>query len=676
MNVISIGSINLSEYNIVHNSARTIYREPLGAVAMGTEVSINLGIKDINVEKVYLHVLREGFKNDVLMEKDGDFFRAKYIVPNELTVLWYWFEIILRGGAIVYYGSTSTDNSGIGQIYLNPPPSFQITVHDHNFVTPDWTKTSVMYQIFPDRFCIGDIDAVKAGVEYHRNLGRSDVIMHESWNEMPDFRPRDGQEHYTPCDMFGGDLEGIRTKLSYLKEMGISLIYLNPIFESDSNHRYNTADYLKVDPILGGEGKFDALLKEAKELGIRVILDGVFSHTGDDSIYFNKYSRYPDVGAYQSQESKYFGWYTFSNYPDYYQSWWGFDTLPEVNEYNGDWLDFVIEGEDSVIASWIKKGAAGYRLDVADELPDDIIEKIRTNAKKADPDAFILGEVWEDATTKQSYNVTRQYAFGRGLDSVMNYPLRNATIAFLLGKIRSWTFRKFLVNQRLNYPLHMYYSLMNLMSSHDVARIRTMLSRDVDPRSMNRETQAVYSISEEEDSLGAKRQKLAAVIQFSLPGIPSVYYGDEYGMTGLLDPFNRQTFMERDAEMKEFYAKIASIRNANKVLSTGNVIFYSTDGNVLGILRYNIDGKDAFGNPASDSAILTVINPTDISHHIVMDFTQEKECQPPEHLEIFAHRNWQCAKSLLCDSSIEFASGLLDIQIPPLTAEMYEIKWD
>jgi glycosidase len=349
--------------------------------------------------------------------------------------------------------------------------------------------------------------------------------------------------------------------------------------------------------------------------------------------------------------------------------------LPEVDESRRDWIDFVIENEDSVFNTWLGRGAAGFRLDVADELPDDTIEKMRAVMKKKDGDSFLLGEVWEDATTKQSYNVGRRYALGRGLDSVMNYPFAEHTVAFLLGRMNAFDYRRFLVSQNQNYPKEMYFALMNLLSSHDVARIRTVLSTGVKAREILREDQAHFAATEEQDLRGAALQRIAAAIQFSLPGVPAVYYGDEVGMTGLLDPFNRQPYTRRDGDMLGHYRELARIRNENPVMQTGSAIFYSTNGKVLGILRFNLGGTDAFGRPAENCAIFTACNPSEKSHRIVIDLRAEKECLSNEYLEIFRSLEWQRAIGLTNGETIEIKGGLLDVELPPLRADIYELVW-
>jgi glycosidase len=469
------------------------------------------------------------------------------------------------------------------------------------------------------------------------------------------------------------------------------------VFEAYSNHRYNTADYLKIDPALGTEEDFRELVTQADKLGVKVILDGVFSHTGDDSVYFNKYGRYEGAGAYRSKESPYYEWYTFSDYPEHYRSWWGFDTLPEVNEEVEGWIDFIIEGENSVFNTWVRRGAAGFRLDVADELPDDTIERMRRALKAADPEAFLLGEVWEDATTKQSYNMGRRYALGNGLDSVMNYPFANHTKGFLLGWLDAFAYMRFLVSQSQNYPPEMDYSLMNLVSSHDVARIRTVLATGMDGKGMSREEQAGFAVSEEEDARGDALVRCAAALQYSLPGIPVIYYGDEIGLHGLLDPFNRGTFPaeafedgKNEGTLANWYRSLGALRSARRALRTGGALYYSTNGDMIGVLRYCLGGEDAFGTSAVDEMLLTVVNPDPEPRRIVIDLRAEKEClgfkdlalmralEPKRAVRLLSSAHGDTSHGTSHESdrrSIPIASGLLDISVPPRCAEIFEIEW-
>ena len=302
---------------------------------------------------------------------------ATYTVPNEPGIVWYYF-IIHSGGAVSYYGNNPEGTGGLGAAAATPPPSFQITVHFPDAATPDWFKNAVVYQIFVDRFfnghAGGSITNCKKG-----------SLLHPYWNDAPVYVRERETGRILAYDFFGGNLAGVMAKLPYLKNLGISAIYFNPLFEAPSNHKYDTADYKTIDPMFGSNDIFRELCEKARQMGIAIILDGVFSHTGSDSIYFNKEGNYPEPGAWQSPESPYYSWYRFKKYPDEYESWWGVDALPNVNELEPSYRDFIIHGQDSVLKHWMKLGAKGWRLDVADELPDQFIREFRQVMKETGP---------------------------------------------------------------------------------------------------------------------------------------------------------------------------------------------------------------------------------------------------------------------------------------------------
>ncbi|MDR0885184.1 MAG: glycoside hydrolase family 13 protein [Clostridiales Family XIII bacterium] len=648
---------------IIHDSAKEIYRLPLGAVKTSTRIYLSLHIFDAYPTDVILHFYFNNEHRTYPMYIQDGLCKFEYDTPDYPVVVWYHFEIRLNNGQTVFYGASNGYSAGVGDIYTSNPASFQITVYDRNFTTPEWAKNSIMYQIFPDRFCRGDEDAVRKGVKYHNDLGRDDIILHDDWNDEPDYLPREGKPYYSPTDVFGGDLQGIIDKLHYLKQLGVTLLYINPVFEATSNHRYNTGDYHKIDPILGTNEDMDELIEAAQNCGMRIMLDGVFSHTGDDSVYFNKYGRYPQQGAYQSRNSAYYNWYRFITYPDKYMSWWGFDTLPEVEERNPDWIGHIMTNDDSVFNHWLEAGVWGFRLDVADELPDQTIETMRDVLKAEDPDNFLLGEVWEDATTKQAYGTGRTYALGRGLDSVMNYPFTDNTISFLLQRQDAYQFRRFLISQHENYPPEMYYVLMNLLSSHDVARVRTILGTGIDSHGMTREEQGAYVITEEQDKRGRELQLIASVIQYAVPGIPSIYYGDEVGMNGFADPFNRRPYKVHDKYMYLHHKKLSYVHNNYSSMRTGKVIFYASQS-VIGILRYD-----------DDNAVLTAVNPTDFSHKLIVDLTAEEECVTGADCAIFKARKWRVATNLYSRVQTKINGGLIEMDLAPRSFRMYEVSW-
>lgn len=427
---------------------------------------------------------------------------------------------------------------------------FLLTVYAQTYQTPEWFKGGIMYQIFPDRFC-------KKGTMPDIN-GR----IHREWGDLPYFQfNEDGK--VLNNDFFGGNFKGIESKLDYLKDLGVTVLYLNPIFEAASNHRYDTSDYKKIDPFLGDENDLKNLISAAKSKGIRIILDGVFNHTGDNSVYFNKYGKYPDLGAYQSKQSPYYSWYRFEEFPDKYASWWGIDTLPEVNENSEDYQNFIF-GTDGVLKKWLAFGIGGYRLDVADELPDFFLKKLRKSVKESNKNAIIIGEVWEDASNKIAYSQRREYLQGLELDSVMNYPLKDAIIAYMQtgNAQRLLSTVCALIN---HYPKKTLDCLMNILGTHDTPRILTVLGGIY---CKNKEEMALKTAYLDEDSkkIAVEKLKMAAVLQYMFPGVPCIYYGDENGMEGHIDPFCRQCFNwnELNEDLISFYKKLGKLRKKYK----------------------------------------------------------------------------------------------------------------
>ncbi len=555
------------------NSRDQKYKSTYGAVQAGQTFVFRLRLPDSAGAVIYSARL--------LMQKDGQAHVKSYpfeklaagkgpagTQPDEGLAWWecrytaeepglYWYSFILdkpEGEEHLYRGVYGNARSG------GDPACWQLTVYKKGYATPDCLKGATLYQIFPDRFyCSG---SPKADVPADRELC--------PWDSTPKWRPNEHGE-VTNQDYLGGDLKGIQEKLPYLKELGITILYLNPIFEAHSNHRYNTADYQKVDPLLGTEEDFVSLCQAAHKLGIKIILDGVFNHTGDDSIYFNRKGRYPIPGAYNSQKSPFYDWFCFEQWPDKYDSWWGFQTLPAVNESNPDYIDFIT-GKDGIIARWLTLGADGWRLDVADELPDDFIQRIHERAKATNPDAIILGEVWEDASNKIAYSSRRQYLLGQELDSVMNYPFAEAVIDFVRNN-NAEDFLERILTITENYPKPVTDLLMNLLGTHDTVRILTRLAGE-SCEGKDREWQSEHSLSPEQYEHGICLEKIAAALQFTLPGIPSLYYGDEAGMQGYKDPFNRKGFpWERiRSDLHDWYAWLASLRRYCPVLKEGQFV--------------------------------------------------------------------------------------------------------
>lgn len=457
---------------------------------------------------------------------------------HETGLFFYYFKI---GGVYLSCGAFRE-----GELLNANPVAWQLTVYDERYSTPEWFKGGIMYQIFPDRFYRSEENA--------QPVPEGKIM--RKWGEVPYFRP-DQNGKVLNNDFFGGNLNGVREKLDYLRSLGVTVIYFNPIFEAFSNHRYDTADYKKIDPLLGTEEEFDRLVSEAEQKGIRIILDGVFNHTGADSRYFNKNGRYRDVGAYQSKQSPYADWYTFRSFPNLYDSWWGIETLPAINENSSSYQEFIL-GRDGVLKFWLRHGIGGYRLDVADELPDFFVKKLRSAVKEENPEALILGEVWEDASNKIAYGERREYFQGYELDSVMNYPLKDAIIDYIKSGnlVQLRTTIAMLID---NYPKTVLDSMMNILGTHDTERIITALGGKT---CHNKEEMSVTVLTEREKTEALYKVKMAAVLQYTLPGVPCIYYGDEIGMEGYIDPFCRRCYDWEHSEndLVTFYQKLGEIR--------------------------------------------------------------------------------------------------------------------
>lgn len=455
----------------------------------------------------------------------------------------YFYSFIIENAGNIACGYLETGYFTTSE-HVN---GFLLTVSSADYRTPEWFKGGVMYQIFPDRFCkVGDMPVLKG------RMNRND------WGGTPSFLPNK-QGKVLNNDFFGGNFKGMESKLSYLQSLGVTVIYLNPIFEAASNHRYDTSDYKKIDPMLGTEEDFASLVDAAKKAGIRVILDGVFNHTGDNSVYFNKYGEYPTVGAYQSQDSPYFSWYTFHQFPHCYNSWWGIDILPEVNESSEDYQNFIF-GKDGVLKKWLGFGIGGYRLDVADELPDFFLKKLRKSVKEEDEDAIIIGEVWEDASNKIAYSQRREYLQGYELDSVMNYPLKDGIIAYMQTG-NALALAHCIRVLRNHYPKESLDCLMNILGTHDTARILTVLG-GIQCLSKEEMAQDWAYLNDNARKKAIEKLKMAAVLQFTVPGVPCIYYGDENGMEGHIDPFCRRCFdwAHLNEDLIAFYRKLGEIR--------------------------------------------------------------------------------------------------------------------
>ena len=583
----------------VFDSRDTRYKSPFGAVACGTSVSFTLRplVQEqfrtctlliwhefaFRAEEVDLPCLGEGL------------FSGTFSAPDAPELIWYGFRFTRANGDKIWLGK---NGYGTQQKML----SWQLTVYDGKSTTPEWFGNGVTYQIFPDRFCRLSVPDAKEMV--------GNRVVHENWDEQMVYKP-DEKGEILNNDYFAGSLQGIRSKLDYLQSLSVTTLYLCPIFEAASNHRYNTADYMKIDPMLGTEEDFRQLCADAKERGIRIMLDGVFNHTGSNSRYFNADGFYDELGAAQSKDSPYANWFNFSHWPTKYDSWWGIHTLPAVNENDENYRRFIISGEDSVVRHWLRAGASGWRLDVADELPDDFIAEIRRAMEEENPDSFLLGEVWEDGTTKVAYSRRRQYLLGSETHGLMNYPFRTATLAWLTGGDAA-AFRETMEALRENYPPQAFYSALNILGTHDTPRILTLLGVDANATPDTKEGRANYHLSSQELLRGVSRLRLAAMLAFSFPGSPTVFYGDEAGMQGFEDPLNRGTYPwgHEDQSLLAFYRKLGALRKERASMQSGDIAYlYARDGGLV------------FRRSKGEEVTVTALNAGDTPLELTLEWT-------------------------------------------------------
>ena len=525
--------------NILYDSRLTADKRPFGAVWAGQPCRIRIRVPaDCQARQVILTA--EGLT--VTLERQGregdyDVFRGTFS-PDTPGLYFYKFHIWDKNGDYDLFRAGRGTNIGEGALW-------QLSVLPADYAPPETYRGVVYYQIFPDRFA---------------KSGQCDLTEKLGPYTLRDF------DTFTPAardatDFAGGNLRGITEKLDYIAGLGTRVIYLNPIVMAWSNHRYDAADYMRVDPMLGTEADFAALCQAAHARNMRVILDGVFSHTGSHSVYFDKFGVFGGGAVSAGPESRYYKWYEFQHFPDKYTSWWGVDALPCVHELDPDYMEYIL-GEQGVVATWLRRGADGFRLDVADELPDEFLAALYRRVKATDPQAVVIGEVWEDASNKVSYGVRRRYFTGGELDGVINYPFRAAILDFASGKDDGRALAETVMSIAENYPPQALDCTMAVLGTHDTERVGSLLP-----------------------DMNARRA--AAFLQFALPGSPVIYYGDEAGLTGGRDPWNRLPFPwgREDGQMQQLYRQLAEMKNANPALRTGSVRFEWAEGGIVRFIR-------------------------------------------------------------------------------------------
>ena len=560
---------------ILFDSKNTVYKEPFGCLRPGETCRLTVHIPAN---------LQTKCANAVFLNENGSLFREFPLALKETQGDYQLWEcrFTLDTPALHFYYFTITGKTGLFRLFkqgrdtnMEEGEKWQLTCIPKDFYVPQWAKGATIYQIFPDRFHkSGECDLTGKLEPYW---------VHENWEEEVEWQPTP-EGLVLNNDFYGGNFKGITEKLPYIASLGTTILYLNPISKSFSSHRYDTGDYKTPDPMLGTVEDFKVLCREAHKLGMRVILDGVYSHTGSNSLYFDKDGAFGGQGAYCSKESPYYTWFTFTDYPNKYKCWWDFDTLPTVDKLHPDFMNYIFEDENSVLAYWMALGADGFRLDVADELPNEFMAAMKKNLRRHNPDALLMGEVWEDASTKEAYGKRLRYFVDGTLDSVMNYPFRTAILNYLRGADDGAGFEQAVTDILENYPREVIDCNMNLLGTHDTPRILTAL---VDEYDGPREKLAKRHLPPHLLEKAKQKLMIASALQYTLPGCPSLYYGDEAGMEGGKDPFNRRTYPwgREDQALLNHHRLLGQLRKDYPALRLGETEFFQAGDGRIGYQR-------------------------------------------------------------------------------------------
>ncbi|MCY0901864.1 MAG: glycoside hydrolase family 13 protein [Firmicutes bacterium] len=659
------------------NSWDSFYRSPFGAAPTGSQVVLRLvgpaamtaaaiDLSNVNANAnatttIAMHRLPTSYLKDAsgIPTMAGRSVWEGTIPAVDLAkpgVLNYSFEATDHG-VTAYYANNGDGYGGVGGLYPNAfgVVNYSITVYARTFTTPAWLRHGIIYEIFPDRFDNGNKAndenpktqlAIGAGPDGQEAL--VPIQFHNNWYSTP-YDPNvtvtPGSPDYKEelalhgngnwnTDFFGGDLRGIIDRLGYLQSLGVNTLYLTPIFQSESNHKYDTGNFMEIDPGFGTLKTYVDLVRAAKARGMHIILDGVFEDTGSDSLYFNKFGNYKSVGAWQenqnpSLKSPYYSFYEWSpgNTPPYVD-WSGVDTLPQTNTSAKSWQQFVYGKYDakdptnpatnSVAAYWLSMGASGWRLDSANNSNFSVAwwTAFRSAVKKVDPQAAIIGEDWNNPTNDNGVD----WLTGTTWDSTMNYPFRDAMISFFRGNyndgnvqnyaMTASTFGDTLMQMLEQYPQPAMYAMMNLLGSQDTERILTILEGAPDATGLTAFQQATWKPTPAQQALGVAKLEEATAFQYGFVGVPDIYYGDEAGMIGFSDPLNRGTYPWGRANEKliAYFQLLGKIRNGHPVLQSGNYTQLFAQRDALAYARTIRGGKDALGHPAKDATAIVAVN--------------------------------------------------------------------
>lgn len=562
--------------NIKYNPWEEEYKKPFGAVKSGTEVTFTVEIFDTNVNQVQICLVEDFSHKENIIDLIPKQKSTKYQTTLTLTTGLYYYHFIIRSNVngqeqIIYFGK-----NGITEI--NKLSKYQLTVFEKDVSKVKWYQNGICYQIFPDSFY-----TLQSG--FLTENTKKDILIYGNKQDAPVYA-KNSNGDILRWTFYGGTLKGIIQKIPYLKSLGIDCVYLNPIFQSTSTHRYDTDNYFKIDDLLGSEKDFDQLVQAFHKNGIHLILDGVFDHVGVNSYYFNKAGTYGmNQGAFQSKQSRYYPWFTFNHYPDDYQCWWGVKNMPQIKKDNQDFHNFIA-GTKGVINYWTEKGVDGWRIDVADELTDEFISEIRQRLAHFS-NKILIGEVWEDASNKVSYNRRRKYVLGNTLDGSMNYPLREGVVNLLNNQQVSQTALNWMQLYE-NYPRNYMLNCLNNIGTHDTERIMTVLKGDL------------------------AKMEIAVGLLFMFPGVPCIYYGDEVGLEGEKDPANRAYYPwgKENWQVFKIYKKWIKRRKRSIAMQRGEMTIFVSE-NIIGIVRYAV-GEKACVYFANCSSSATELQPSKI----------------------------------------------------------------
>lgn len=657
---------------LYYNSQDTDFKQPYGASPISSPIDFSIKVKNNEATEVKLVVIGPVSTKIIDMEKDGTYddenekWSASF-TPQKIGTYSYYFAVS-NGNDIKAYGDDDgffgTGKAG----ELGEPAHYEFNVHTADFKTPEWLKNGVIYQIYPDRFFNGDTTN-----DYLQKYSRGDTAYEfpSNWYSLPknpQLMAKPGYKYPANAnvgndmtswsnDMYGGDLKGIEAKVKYLKSLGVTVLYMNPVGKSISSHRYDTTDYTEVDPLLGDYDDFVSLAKAAEENGMHIILDGVFNHISDDSIYFDRYGKYiqkgQPLGAYQyykmvydkmnaekitKEEAEkatvayytsigitdfhYKDWFDINNtydeitetYSYTYEGWGGYDSMPVIKALDGSelnvttWADEIIQGENSVTRQWLRNGSDGWRLDVANEVSDETWRAFRKSVKE-EGDNAIIGEIWTDASS---------YLLGDMYDSVMNYRFRGSMLGYVQGTkaddntktlYSALDATKELEKMREQYPREALEAMMNLVDSHDTQRAIS----SIDGYGKGGENR---DYAEDPTQTAIEKMHLLALLQMTYVGSPTIYYGDEMGLAGCDDPDNRRAapWGMGNEDLVNWYAQMTAIRSAYSNLRTGDtnvsIVEDTYKDDVMAYTRINSTDKALVaGNRLGEAIEVTLETP-------------------------------------------------------------------